>query len=217
MTQKGFTPIFLLIVILVVMGFVGGGVYLSKKNASTIKACTQDSKQCADGSLVYRIGTNCEFADCPATPSADETANWKTYTNTKYGYSLKYPSSLIIEESNDPNGNVDQTMISNHSISEYSSKKINPEDSEEFIMSIGIPRTSSIRDITQAKSNYKDFYKGSLEDYTVGGEKGFRTTNGTPIIIVHNNKEYFFILSPYSIKNYKNDFYKILSTFKFIN
>lgn len=26
-----------------------------------------------------------------ATPTPDPTANWKTYTNTKYGYSIKYP------------------------------------------------------------------------------------------------------------------------------
>lgn len=27
-----------------------------------------------------------------ATPTPDFTANWKTYTNTKYGYSIKYPA-----------------------------------------------------------------------------------------------------------------------------
>ena len=26
-----------------------------------------------------------------ATPALDPTANWKTYTNTKYGYSIRYP------------------------------------------------------------------------------------------------------------------------------
>ncbi len=26
------------------------------------------------------------------TPAADETASWKTYTNTKYGYEFKYPT-----------------------------------------------------------------------------------------------------------------------------
>lgn len=35
----------------------------------------------------------------PAEASgADETANWKTYTNTKYGYELKYPSDWTFEE-----------------------------------------------------------------------------------------------------------------------
>ena len=32
------------------------------------------------------------------TPTIDPTTNWKTYTNTKYGFSFKYPSSLNLEE-----------------------------------------------------------------------------------------------------------------------
>src|SRR3989344_7656451 len=28
----------------------------------------------------------------PSTPSAAATANWKTYTNTTYGYHIKYPT-----------------------------------------------------------------------------------------------------------------------------
>jgi hypothetical protein len=31
------------------------------------KACTQDAKQCSDGSYVSRSGPNCEFAQCPKT------------------------------------------------------------------------------------------------------------------------------------------------------
>ena len=33
-----------------------------------------------------------------ATPTPDPTANWKTYTNTKYGYSIKYPEELYFDE-----------------------------------------------------------------------------------------------------------------------
>ncbi len=43
----------------------------------------------------------------PYTPSStkDETADWKTYTNEKYKYSLKYPQDyeLIISDKNDVN------------------------------------------------------------------------------------------------------------------
>jgi len=33
-----------------------------------------------------------------ATPTPDPTANWKTYTNTKYGYSIKYPEDMFYLE-----------------------------------------------------------------------------------------------------------------------
>jgi len=31
-----------------------------------------------------------------ATPTPDPTANWKTYTNTKYGYLIKYPKNWVL-------------------------------------------------------------------------------------------------------------------------
>jgi len=31
-----------------------------------------------------------------ATPAPDPTADWKTYTNTEYGYSIKYPSDYVV-------------------------------------------------------------------------------------------------------------------------
>lgn len=30
------------------------------------------------------------------TPTPDPTANWKTYTNTKYGFEIKYPTNYFI-------------------------------------------------------------------------------------------------------------------------
>lgn len=32
------------------------------------------------------------------TPTVDPTANWKTYTNTKYGYTIKYPEGFGVDE-----------------------------------------------------------------------------------------------------------------------
>ena len=84
------------LIILVAVLISSGGTYYvlnSKSQTPSQKACTQEAKQCSDGSYVGRVGPNCEFAVCPnPSPSPiDETANWKIYTNTKLGYSLKYP------------------------------------------------------------------------------------------------------------------------------
>ena len=58
--------------------------------------CTQDAKQCPDGSYVGRTGPKCEFAPCPAV--VDSTAGWKTYTNTQYGFEIKYPVNWKLSE-----------------------------------------------------------------------------------------------------------------------
>ncbi len=58
------------------------------------KACAQDAKECPDGSFVSREGPDCEFAKCP--DESDETADWKTYTNTASKYSVKYPSEGFV-------------------------------------------------------------------------------------------------------------------------
>lgn len=61
--KQGFTPIIILIVVLVAL--VAGAYYLGGKKSSLNLTPT-------------------------STPNA--TANWKTYTNTKYNYTFKYPS-----------------------------------------------------------------------------------------------------------------------------
>ncbi len=44
--------------------------------------CTQDAKECPDGSYVGRTGPNCEFANCPETKPSP-TPNQQTYKNWK--------------------------------------------------------------------------------------------------------------------------------------
>ncbi|MDO8514555.1 MAG: carboxypeptidase-like regulatory domain-containing protein [bacterium] len=55
---------------LLIVAFVGYGVYaLSSKNTTPPggQACTQEAKQCPDGSYVSRVAPSCEFAACPST------------------------------------------------------------------------------------------------------------------------------------------------------
>ena len=110
--NSGFVHIFLLAVI-VAIGIAGIG-YLALKNGQlkmspspipsnpNQTACTMEAKLCPDGSSVGRTGPNCEFTPCPSTTTfTDETANWKTYINEKYRYSLKYPPNFSLQRSTD--------------------------------------------------------------------------------------------------------------------
>lgn len=46
---------------------IGGFIWAGGEKLSQQKACTQEAKQCPDGSFVDRTGPNCEFSACSAT------------------------------------------------------------------------------------------------------------------------------------------------------
>jgi hypothetical protein len=84
------------VAVLAVVGYVFGAKLLTPK--TTQVACTMEAKICPDGSSVGRIAPNCEFAACPvAVVTPDPTANWKTHTDIKFGFSFKYPENIVTQ------------------------------------------------------------------------------------------------------------------------
>lgn len=77
--QKGIAPILIIILIAVAVG--GYLIYQTQTKPVVVPQVIQPS--------------SAPVSTSSATSSA-ETANWKTYTNTKYGFSIQYPSDLII-------------------------------------------------------------------------------------------------------------------------
>ncbi|MDP3772506.1 MAG: hypothetical protein Q8Q94_04020 [bacterium] len=123
MNQKGFIVPLIVIVVLVALT-VGGYAYWQNQipqdngtNATPYSyekkptpsptpspqgvVCTQDAKQCPDGSYVSREGPICEFMTCPGEkqpPQSIIPADWKTYRNEKYGFEVRYPKELLTKE-----------------------------------------------------------------------------------------------------------------------
>ena len=114
MNRKGFAPIILILIVVAAVALGGGAFYYRAKIFSPAgpKACTEEAKQCPDGSFVGRTGPNCEFAACPSgaasTTQTVDTSNWKTYRNEEYRFEFRYPSSYTISE---PNKKVDYEPI----------------------------------------------------------------------------------------------------------
>lgn len=82
--QKGFAPILILVGILIIAAVAGGAYFLGKQ--ATPK--TSQSLQPITTSQPSPIPDEIASSD----PSV---ANWRTYTNIKYGFSFKYPDEYL--------------------------------------------------------------------------------------------------------------------------
>jgi hypothetical protein len=75
MNKKGFAAILILGLFAIVIVAVGTGWYFAAHHNVALApvACTQEAKQCPDGSYVGRTGPSCEFAACPSSAQPSST------------------------------------------------------------------------------------------------------------------------------------------------
>ena len=88
--------------LLIITGVAGYWVFLGIQQKSSPTVCTQEAKQCPDGSYVGRAGPNCEFEPCPSVasceggpcPSVVIDPPWRTETSSTTGIIFWYPEQL---------------------------------------------------------------------------------------------------------------------------
>lgn len=81
------------IVLIILAVLVAGGIYVWQKYSLEKIACTQEAKQCPDGSYVGRIAPDCNFAPCSIN---EANISWQTYKNEKYGFEFQYPGDHTV-------------------------------------------------------------------------------------------------------------------------
>lgn len=166
------------------------------------------------------------------SPTPDETANWKTYTNTKYGYTIEYPSNYFVGFYDVISGNFNAATGAEHQLDMLPPTKdvfnnflqiqvVNLKElNKTFIEVVNNNykesknhfQTTSISDLVNSKfagySDYEYSFTGqALETIGWGGV----VTKGTYKVIFFQKDG-----NIYSIYLKDSDsFNKILSTFKF--
>jgi len=172
------------------------------------------------------------------SPAEDETANWKTYTNTKYGYTLKYPQTLPLVKGPVPDNLLDQLDRASFGGMEKSG-----DANSGIVISIGTNITDASGDIIQCSTGDqcvgkrltilgKDRADVAMESKRILGKdvSGFSYETITPL---YTQKHYYFIFTSGSkvweitltannytgtdLDNVLEIFDQIFSTFKFLN
>ena len=92
--QKGQAPILILVGILII-AVAGGAYYLG-----TFKNVKLQSQNPVVTSIQVSASpvSSSTFVASSTPISSDETANWKIYINSQFGFSVKYPPSWILHE-----------------------------------------------------------------------------------------------------------------------
>lgn len=217
MNQKGLALTLILIVVFLLVLTGGGAYYLMQKN-SVIPSSQQSITQ----NVVNTIQPTPSITQAPTatiTPSAApiDTSSWKTYVDSQFGYSIKYPPDYIFQDfSKDSNMLQDLCLVYKQS-------------EGGCIIRIDL-RQEKINEHIAKLDGGKD-YKIVVSDYNFNSQKAkwveYRALNNNAIIkyntitfvdFLLQKDQYLFDLyangwgSPYD-----NIFKSMLSTLKFTN
>ncbi|MFH0936792.1 MAG: PsbP-related protein [Candidatus Daviesbacteria bacterium] len=214
MKEKGFTLIvFILVILIISAGIVGGAFYI--KQNSLIKSQSQNSGILSQAPQLTVDSQSTPTPSLISSASSNEISNWKTYTNDKYYYSVKYPSNWFLTEIQDSTTvNIDNSPISSLSPTQE------------------LPKTMQIR-IGRIQEKHISPWKPTSADYAidpiiVGGITGTKYTDKKPdkvdglfhsiALIDSGNISYVIIYTNYDNKGTHDQIFdQILSSFKFLD
>ncbi|MCL5410096.1 MAG: hypothetical protein M1607_04530 [Patescibacteria group bacterium] len=164
-----------------------------------------------------------------------DTSNWKTYTNTKYGFSLKYPTNVTVMKEN--SGSATRGITSVSTGIDAATLTIVTKSCEQGrtgcmrLIHIGVSDDSD--ELTLDQILEKDFSSSNFvltrdfQKMIIGGESALISINGLPALeysagafVVHNNKFYEITVDTYGVTSSQNDesfnlLKQIITTFKF--
>lgn len=193
--KSNFLSILLVVLILVLMGV---SAFLGYQNWQL----QQEIKRFEE---IIKVD-NAPYEFPSPTPTPDPTANWETYTNTEYGFSVKYPSNVSIFEDNSTSEfNLGFNLDSN-SIFIITADTDYPPGETEYYFDTEATGTRTMGEVT-----WNEFYLA--EGYTDAGQQ-----SSPPLYALQttNNSVLFKVIGFYSM-DLDDQVLQILSTFQFTN
>ncbi len=166
------SPTFLIVIGAIVLLAVGllSGYFLS----NNIQHSSTTTQQPTSPTLTQVNNTN---------PTIDPTADWKTYTNTQYGYSFKYPEGTNVAENveGNPGGTYTAAKLSYLGPTQTASGRTQTELFDGYMVSVTlswVDATTPLEAATKAAASAKDNCPNSsaatissVSSITIGGQK----------------------------------------------
>lgn len=210
-SSKGFTAIEVVIV-LAIVALLGGVYYVTQNNKKTDTPVTTTTTTPTTTTTTPAVTTTPTTTTTTTTTTPDPTADWKTYTNTKNGYSFKYPGDYTLQDINDP------------AIEVYSPDRMKEIDKLNKTATGdrgGVPPSLAIYPVSKSVSEYtKDSAYSNKGQTTIDGitfKQGVYDGLGKQMMFIGDVRGQTYIIYAMEEDYNKNlDLYKnILSTFKF--
>ncbi len=231
MRQRGFAPIIILVGILVIAVVAGGAYYFGTRNS----VITQPQSQNPLVTSTPQTTVIPQTIPSPTTSSSNlDTANWKTYTNSKYGILINYPAaySYKAEGSNISQQQLDKGQQISGTISPSFDTIDFTGGSQDF--SLGIFHTNTPSQIADTSSGFDGSCGSQFVDKTLVNQAGqignikyhkLEQSSNSKISLQYcflSNTQNLIVLSAFNLDNNKINsvdqlLQKILSTFKFTN
>jgi hypothetical protein len=195
-----------LLVSLLVFGGVGfyfGSLYT--KNHPSMNTVVSETTA-TPTTISSLIPTSSTISTPTLAPTADQTANWKTYTNSKYMYSIEYPANYHFSEvantSGDPGANLTVWFGSASPLT--ASNAITVGSFDTYVPSYGLREPDGMEPVSTA-------------DATVGGlsAKKYVDSSGQIVYVVIANGHRFEISSENTPAATASVFTQMVATIKF--
>jgi hypothetical protein len=189
----------LIIIILVV---VGGGAYFLIENKILLFQNQQKT--------IIQTSTKSSPTSAPIS-----TADWKTYTNSQYGFSIKYPKSWTYDVSSGVNTIIDFSGPSSNSHTSIELHIVDPGFISAYYVNIddAVNQLKNLHDVRASRS----VKKSNIGLLSVAEVHSIYMHDEFWDIDLYSRDIAFAMLSEEGMKNYQNLplMYQMLSTFKF--
>lgn len=205
MNQKGLAPI---LIVVLIAALAAGGYFIYKLPRTSVTPPTPQTTPAPSPTP----------SPSPALTDTEEISNWKTYTNTRYGYSFKYPQDLYLKTPSAVENTV--TFL----FEKYRGQTL--IDQPEF----GISASTDGKPLEELVNSIKAIAKQtgqvvSFQEIKLEGERAYRNENiikdnpmsNITTLVNHNNISYKITLFYSEMTEKQKSLYdQILSTFRFL-